>query len=519
VALTFPGRVEALAKVPAGGASVSATVANGAGAQSVTVPAANYFLTTAGGVSSLLTTLQTQLNQAPNLMGFPQSAAAVASAIGYGTWSAGWLCQESSGSLAAVFGSPSLAAVSSPTYQNAGTKTGDYAIGFDSTLDAFSGGDVYDVTATDDLVFAWVGKTTSIAADKDWFAKYAASVGYFIYKAATDCFLLAVNDGTGAVTAVTSSAAANSWHVGIALVDRGANQIRIGIRTLAGVSSISSTSSIAGKGSLASAANLLVGNGSITGNGADTSGSISAIYIGTGSGIASTLNTNISTALTNFANAINASWSVSYDSSGGTGRVSIGWTGYSAPTWSLSWTSTTLRDVLGFASDISGVTTTQTGTAQSPMVWFPDAPLNCDDHPSMTPDETDLRGSESPTGVLLSLSGNTKYAHTNVRWPRSPVSRIREGSATYANASLEVFFRNCIAGTGSISWFVPGNDLQIYWSNAGSDALLGSDANSGLGVAGWRPAGIAKFSELTRPSQQGWVGQFDVRFPRLVSNG
>jgi hypothetical protein len=137
----------------------------------------------------------------------------------------------------------------------------------------------------------------------------------------------------------------------------------------------------------------------------------------------------------------------------------------------------------------------------------------------MAPEDTDLRSTESPTGLTIGLSGNVKYVHTNVRWDRVPVDRIREASATYANASLEVFFRDCISGLGGHAWFTPLSPMQVYWSNAGTDALLGADANDGAGTDGWCITGLSKFSELAKMSQPGFAGQFNVRLPRIVSAG
>ena len=508
---TFSGRWESRVTVPTGGAAVSVTIPNGAGAATKTVAAGNYFLTQAGGVSSLTTALQSALNDGTG--GYPTTAAAMAAAVGYGTWSSGWLFNIASGNDTGAFGGVTMTAVSTPTYGLTGPRSGiDKAVSFDAA-DAFSAGDNLDTTGTDDLICGWVGYVSALpAGSRGWFSK-GVTPGWYVFRNAAGALTFNVND---AVDATTSTAVPlGEWHAGLLVANRATNKSRVAVIGLtSGTVAISAEADISAQGTFANADSLLVGEGTVT---ADTDLKVAAFYVGVGAGIGDGLSANMSTAVTNLKNAINAAWTVTPSTSDG--RVSIAWTGYATPTWSLAWTSTTLRDVLGFTGDIAAVTTTQVSTKQSPMVWFPDSPLNCDDHPSMTPEETDLRTSESPTGEQYSLYGTTKYAHTNVRYQRVPVDRIRESSATYANASLEVFFRNCIAGGGDISWFSPGSDLQIYWSNAGTDALLGGDANSGVGVAGWRPSGIPKFSQLARPSQEGWVGAFDVRIPRLVSDG
>src|SRR5690606_38548649 len=149
-------------------ASVSVTIPNGAGATSVkALPKGSYYWTAAGTVSGAIETIEDALNAEHAVMGFPRTAAVMATVVG-GDWTngSGWLCQEASGDLAPVFGTVTLADSGTPTYQNAGVKTGDYAVGFDSSTDAFTGGTGdFDVTATDDIIWACVVKLDENLAD------------------------------------------------------------------------------------------------------------------------------------------------------------------------------------------------------------------------------------------------------------------------------------------------------------------------------------------------------------------
>ncbi len=82
---------------------------------------------------------------------WPTSAAACASAFGWGTWASAWLCDEASGNLADAFGGITLTAGTTPTYSNAGAISGgrDLAVGFDaSTQDRFTAASVatYDLS-------------------------------------------------------------------------------------------------------------------------------------------------------------------------------------------------------------------------------------------------------------------------------------------------------------------------------------------------------------------------------------
>jgi hypothetical protein len=519
MAFSFSGRIESKLTIPTGGAAISATVANGAGAQTVTFPAASYYLTTAGGVSGLLSTMQTQLNQTHNLMGFPQTAAAAALAIGAGTWTSGtgYLCQEASGSLASSFGLPAtLAPTSSPTYRNTGTTTGDYAVGFDSAADDFRGGvGDFNVTGTDDIIIAWVGKFTTTPSGGGEFLFVKGNSGaarWGIYAAGAALTLEVVNSAGTYTSAVNISTVVGEWHVGIACIDRTAGTVRISVRGLTSGLTVTGANTAITANTSSNADAFTVGgrNGSL----AATSWRLSALYIVKGSGVATGVPAAIATAVATFAGAVNSTWTVSMDSTGGTGRVSIGWSGYATPTWSLSWTDTTLRDVLGFTANISVVTTTQTGTESSEAVWFPDAPLNIDDEPRMAPLMSDQRTTQSPTGNVIGLVGNTFYKHTNVRWERVPIERYREASATYPNQSLEAFWASTQLGQGS-SYFSVCSPLMIYYNQAGTQTAVGSDES----ISGWTVVGGGAIKDVAKKADTSWTGHWNVTLPAIVSAG
>jgi hypothetical protein len=350
----FSGRVEAKHVVPTGGASVSASNGALSSAVTVTVPASPYYLTAAGGASSLLTTLQTQLNE--NVQGYPTTAAAMQAAVGYGTWSAGWLFNITSGNDTGAFGGITMTAVSSPTYGTAGPRAGiDLAIGFNSANDAFSAGDVYDVTGTDDLCVAWVAYIPSApVSNPSLVSKYDGSNGWQVYlEAGTgNVRFQGVNGGAALFNATAGSGSGHlgSWHVGIATIDRVAGKARVGTRSLAGVSYVSAEATTAAT-TTAGTATLRVGDLSSAPGTAPTGCYVSAFYIGAGSAAATGLSANLSTALTNLQNAVDSSFSVSTSLTGtsATGRTTISNSFWPA---SVSWTSTDLRDLLGFDRNV-----------------------------------------------------------------------------------------------------------------------------------------------------------------------
>lgn len=749
---TYAGRVEALCTVPSG-TTVSAATGALSSAVTVTLPSGQYYPTAAGSISGWTTELAAQLNA--NVRQYPESASSLQAAIGFGNWTsgAGWLMQDASGSLAAAFGSPSLTAVSSPTYRNAGPAAGKYAIGFDSNADAFSAGDTFDVNAASDMAWAWVANFgTDVLAN--FLSKGIAGVGegrLVIYTSGSGGIVFEAyrtSDGANlASTSITGASAlfANVWHVGIATIDRGTGKMRIGIRTLSGTSYLSSEATIAASDT-SSSGSFLVGVQNVA---ATPNFKMAALYVTTGSGVATGLSANLSTALSSFANAISSSWSVSLSSS--TGRVTlshsfwpcyvdfsstnlqallgyeydfdypttaaqmataVGWgnwtsgagyllnessgnlssafggpatlTASGAPTYnnqgarggadkSVGFTASTdyfdgassfnvtaADDLIvafvfrcqsrptagsgttfvskvtagrvgwqiyddasgkmtivgssdgasfqyvgistqydvnhwiavmavidrstskmrigtynlangvsavssevnasatyesagtfrfGDAAYLSGPTITdacrfsalyvtsgpgaatglsanlstalsnfatylrsQTGTTSARGVWLPDCPINLDGDPDQAPSVTDRRDTESPTGVVLSLVGNRKYRHRNVRWPAVPRSATWESAVTVTRSSYEQWLIDTQFGLGH-SWFRPGARVQVYWDRAGSLVTLGNAQN----IDGWFVKGIAS-TEPTMTSPP-YTGLWNITWPELVSDG
>lgn len=337
--MTYAGRVEARMTVPSAGAAVSASNGAQSAASTVTTPGASYYLTSAGGVSSLLDTFAQYLND--NVQGYPLSAAAMQAAVGYGTWTAGWLLNESSGNLIAAFGAPNLTAVSSPLYGATGPRGGiDKAVSFDSTDDAFSGGDVFDVNGTDDLVLACVVRHDA-AGTGDMIGKWTGGSTGWVLEAETTRYRFFTQAGGPSNFADTSGMITGEWCALIAYIDRGASKVGLALKGLTSGTTLTANATFS-LGDLSNAGNFRVGDQDIAGAGTN-SGKFAYVAIGTGTSVAANVHTNIATAIANFANAVNSSFTVSFSTT--TGRATI-----SNSFWpsSVAFTNTTLRDVLGF---------------------------------------------------------------------------------------------------------------------------------------------------------------------------
>lgn len=396
---------------------------------------------------------------------YPQTAAQMATALGCGTWTggAGYLCNESSGNLASVFGTPAtLTASGAPTYSNLGARGGgDKALGFTGGADYFDGGaSAFDVTGTDDVIIVWVGRLSgSPTASSTYLGKLAGGFASGWSIESTNTTTISFRGGAGAaVSATTSSILLNEWHVGIAFCARGANTIQIGLHGL--TSGTQTTGSgTPGSTTFSTASNFRLGAAVAN---SQASFKLAAAYIVSGSGVASGM--TLSTALTNFAAYMKS----------------------------------------------------QTGTQQAKGVWLPGCPLNLDSDPAVAPKVTDRRSTKSPTGQVLSLVGNYSLRHKGVRWEAVARSQIWESAATYANGSFETFADDCLYGLGH-AWFTPSSPLSIWWNDAGTDRALGYTHNSSTGVPGWYVIDVT--STEHKQVTQGWTGLWRIDFGDVVGVG
>lgn len=185
----------------------------------------------------------------------------------------------------------------------------------------------------------------------------------------------------------------------------------------------------------------------------------------------------------------------------GTGKVTI-----DAPTdtWSITWTSTAVRDVLGFTANITSVTTAQTGAAQARGLWMPNCPLfPASGKVLSAPRVTDLRQTVSPTGFVISHVGNSKYMHNGLRWSHVEVGRVWQASEAVTNESLEKFLTDAQFGLGS-PLFTPGSKCKIYSHEA---ETLGDTT-----IAGWYIQGAGSMESVVKRVDASWDGLWSVEF-------
>jgi hypothetical protein len=453
-------------------------------------------------ISDLVDELETSLNH--NVQGYPKTAAAMASAVGYGTWANGWLFDITSGNDTGAFGGATFTAVSSPLYGFEGPRGGvDLMVGSDSVADGFDAGNIHDVGAADDIIAAFALYAPNIAGNEDIWGRDNGSTGYILVREGA-ALALYVRDG---VDTVRVEAAIDPLVPTICLLAlaRASSDVRIAtIPFYGGAVSINAASSAAAVGSLVNATNYLIGD-----NGTYRAGGmrIGAHYVGSGVGAATGATANMTTAISNLQAALNASWTASLSATDGT--VTIDWTGYASPVWSLA-LSTTLRDVLGFTADITNASSAQTGTRSARGIWIPRTTIAADSDPLQAPIGDDASSSISPTGRTYSIASSEYYRARNVRFPMVNRTRVWSSAATTPGADWETFYLD--TQLAHHSWFDVRSRVKVYWDNAGVVTELGNG-----NVEAWTMPKCVKLDELSM-SVGNWTGLFDINLGDLYTD-
>jgi hypothetical protein len=209
-------------------------------------------------------------------------------------------------------------------------------------------------------------------------------------------------------------------------------------------------------------------------------------------------------------------WTVTLSTgASGTGKVTID---CSVEPYALSWTSTTLRDMLGFSGNIASTSSASTGAYQARGLWIPDCPpVSTMPYHASAGIRSDRRSVIGPTGIVTSHTGNTMYVHPGWRYPLVAKARTWRGAETTTNASWQKFLSD-VARAEGLTWFDGSALVQVY-DIAG--ALVGINENSGAGLAGWYliGKGVNDFTPMPAEGSPQWSGLWQIDGFDLVSNG
>ena len=152
---------------------------------------------------------------------------------------------------------------------------------------------------------------------------------------------------------------------------------------------------------------------------------------------------------------VSASWGES-----GTGFVTIA---HATQTFTLTWTSTDLRDVLGFTGTLTPAALTSTGTLHARGVWLPDCEMDADRGTDGGVYETDRATQVSPQGDVYGLVYNTRQRHDGFTWAHVTHPRAQISYETTTGASFEQWWRDTHSALRS---YFPeaAPQLRIYYS-------------------------------------------------------
>lgn len=172
----------------------------------------------------------------------------------------------------------------------------------------------------------------------------------------------------------------------------------------------------------------------------------------------------------------------------------------------VTWTSTDLRDALGFSAALPGTGTelgprTFTGLYGMRGLWLPDcvrAGLY------VSGDEGHLEGGPtqtiSPQGVVKTITRPTRTKCGPFRWTAVSLARARKYSEAASGGVTARSFERFIRDTmfAEVSYFTPGGKVRLYWDADNSSAY----------VEMW-PKAPADTS--TTPLVQEWAGLYSLQ--------
>jgi len=166
-------------------------------------------------------------------------------------------------------------------------------------------------------------------------------------------------------------------------------------------------------------------------------------------------------------------------------------------TYSITWTSTDLRDVLGFTGNLVSVGSA-TSTNQAIGVWLPDCPKFTPYGDNVWDRVSDLRASIAPRGGVKEIVGNTYDCLENVRWEM--VSNAKAVGLDIIGSWQH--FWSAIK-TNRYSYIAAGDYVKLFWNST-----LSSPSNVVKLVA----PSTSKLEQVSR----GWTGLYRVEIPMLV---
>jgi hypothetical protein len=182
----------------------------------------------------------------------------------------------------------------------------------------------------------------------------------------------------------------------------------------------------------------------------------------------------------------------------GTGKVNIT---CNQATYTLAWTSTSLRDALGFSASVTETGATQTGGSHCDGVWLPTCSMWSKVGPANAGNDiSDTVQSVSPRGDVYTLTSQRRVENA-LTWSHVTTARTWVASESVTGESLQQFWRDCYLGEST--WCTAGTKIRVIW-----------DADVSATYTEYRIAGWNTFDPPR--SDENWAGMYRVEIPRLV---
>lgn len=177
---------------------------------------------------------------------------------------------------------------------------------------------------------------------------------------------------------------------------------------------------------------------------------------------------------------------VSDGESNSTGKVTIA----SDADIALTWTSTDLRDLLGYTGNLTA-DTSHVSTNAARMLWLPDCPkISPYGDEDAGTEQTNARATQNK-GTVRVLYGDrwTEIAPGELMWRGVTHARCRIAGESVPNESFEKFWRDGILGEGPGG--TPGGPLRLYW-DADTDGTYTTYAVKGPLLESFRPTMLSE---------------------------
>jgi hypothetical protein len=183
----------------------------------------------------------------------------------------------------------------------------------------------------------------------------------------------------------------------------------------------------------------------------------------------------------------------------GTGIVTVS----NTAEWSLAWTDTDLRDVLGHNDNFVSIPAGQSRTFDFPAtgIWIPDCPKWTPYGDGNFERNTDLRQSIAPSGGgVKTLVGNTFDFLDSMRWDMVGNARA---VGLDAPGSWQHFWSALF--TGRFTYIQAGKPVRLHWSADDSGGVAANTVNL-----------VVPTTSSMDAVTQGWTGLYRITIPRMV---